>query len=442
LHGDGELNRSVDLDCVWRAVVANRSRVRQTRLYLDGFAGKYPAIPLTPQLLEQQALRKLSARAGGYLAGGAGAERTMAANREAFDRYRIVQRVLRDVKNRDLSVELFGQRLPLPMLLAPIGVLELAHRDADLAAARAAAAAEGIPFVASSQASYPLEQIARANGNGCRWFQLYWSARDEIARSFVARAEAAGYSALVVTVDTTELGWRPRDLNRGYLPFMAGRGIANYVSDPVFMKIEAEDDGLQGMRPAVRFGLIRSVLELLGSWPEGALKGLRSGPGMVRTIRKFVALYSRPGLTWDDLPRLREWTRLPILLKGIVHPDDARRALELGVDGVIVSNHGGRQVDGAIGALDALPRVVDAIDGAIPVLFDSGIRTGADIIKALALGARAVLVGRPYAYGLALGGEGGVRAVIANLAADLDANLGLSGHRTLSELDRRILADC
>ena len=318
----------------------------------------------------------------------------MAANRSAFDRYRIVQRVLRDVKKRDLSVELFGQHLPLPMLLAPIGVLELAHKDCDLAAARAAAA-EGIPFVASSQASFPLERIARANGNGYRWFQLYWSARDEIARSFVGRAEAAGYSALVVTLDTTELGWRPRDLSHGYLHFMAGRGIANYVSDPVFIRIEDEADDLQREMPAIRLGLIRFLLELISSWPEGALKGLRTGPGMMRTIRKFIALYSRPDLTWDDLPRLREWTRLPILLKGIMHPDDARHALELGMDGVIVSNHCGRQVDGAIGALDALPRVVDAIDGAIPVLFDSGIRTGADIIKAMALGAHAVLVGVP-----------------------------------------------
>ena len=420
--------------------MVNRSRARQTRLYLDGFAGTYPAIPLTPQLLERQALRKLSARAGGYLAGGAGAERTMAANREAFDRHRIVQRVLRDVSNRDLSVELFGQRLPLPLLLAPIGVLELAHKDADLAAARAAAA-EGVPFIASSQASYPLEDIAKANGDGCRWFQLYWSARDEIARSFVGRAEAAGYSALVVTLDTTELGWRPRDLSRGYLPFLAGRGIANYVSDPVFMTLETASDALPGATPRLRLGAIRSALELIRSWPEGALSGLRAGPDMLRTIRKFIALYSRPDLTWDDLPKLRQWTRLPIVLKGILHPDDARRAVGIGIDGVIVSNHGGRQVDGAIGALDALPKVVDAIDGAVPVLFDSGIRTGADVLKALALGARAVLLGRPYAYGLALAGEAGVRAVIANLAADLDANLGLSGHRTLAGLDRSILVD-
>jgi len=420
--------------------VVNRSRLRQKRLYLDGFAGKYCAVPVILRDLEQQALRKLSARAGAYFAGGAGAERTMAANREAFDRRRIVQRVLRDVSKRDLSVELFGQRLPLPVLLAPIGVLELAHREADLAAARAAAA-EGIPFVTSSQASYPLEDIAKANGEGCRWFQLYWSQRDEIAKSFIARAEASGYSGLVVTLDTTELGWRPRDLSRGYLPFMAGRGIANYVSDPVFTAIEVDGQDPEGLRPPLGLGLIRSALELIGAAPGKSLERLLTAPERIRTIRKFIALYSRPHLTWEDLPRLREWTRLPIVLKGIMHPDDARRALELGMNGVIVSNHGGRQVDGGIGALDALPGIVDAIDGKIPVLFDSGIRTGADIIKALALGARAVLLGRPYAYGLALRGEAGVRDVIANLAADLDANLGLSGHRTLSELDRSILEE-
>lgn len=420
--------------------MVNRSRLRQTRLYLDGFAGKGGAVPFTPWDLEEQALRKLSARAGGYFAGGAGAERTMAANREAFERRRIIQRVLRDVSKRDLTIELFGRRLPLPVLLAPIGVLELAHREADLAAARAAAA-EGIPFVASSQASYPLEAIAKVNGDGCRWFQLYWSAHDEIAKSFVTRAEASGYSALVVTLDTTELGWRPRDLRRGYLPFMAGRGIANYSSDPVFtaIKIEGQDRG--GLRPPLGHGLIRSALELIGATPGGSLMGLLAAPQRMQMIRKFIALYSRPGLSWEDLPRLREWTRLPLVLKGILHPDDARHALDLGMDGVIVSNHGGRQVDGAVAALDALPGIADAIGGKIPVLFDSGIRTGADIIKALALGARAVLLGRPYAYGLALRGEAGVRDVIANLAAELDANLGLSGHRTLSELDRSILEE-
>lgn len=420
--------------------MVNRSRLRQTRLYLDGFAGKRCAVPFTPRDLEEQALRKLSARAGAYFVGGAGAERTMAANREAFERRRIIQRVLRDVSKRDLTVELFGRRLPLPVLLAPIGVLELAHGEADLAAARAAAA-EGIPFVTSSQASYPLEAIAKANGEGCRWFQLYWSARDEIAKSFVTRAEASGYSALVVTLDTTELGWRPRDLGLGYLPFLAGRGIANYSSDPVFTAIEIEGQEGQGLRPPLGLGLIRSALELIGATPEGSLMGLLAAPQRMQAIRKFIALYSRPGLSWQDLPRLREWTRLPIVLKGILHPDDARHALELGMDGVIVSNHGGRQVDGAVAALDALPGIVDAIGGKIPVLFDSGIRTGADIVKALALGARAVLLGRPYAYGLALRGEAGVRDVIANLAAELDANLGLSGHRTLSELDRGILEE-
>jgi lactate 2-monooxygenase len=361
----------------------------------------------------------------------------MAANRAAFDRYRIVQRALRDVSNRDLSVELFGRRLPLPLLLAPIGVLEMAHRQADLAAARAAAA-EGIPFVASSQASRPLEAIAEACGDGCRWFQLYWSSRNELTESFVRRAEKAGYEAIVITLDTTELGWRPRDLDRGYLPFLRGRGIANYVSDPVFHSLPVEDGELNS-RPQPGLGALWSVLELLRSWPEGPLNALASGEAL-RAVRRFIAIYSRPDLTWDDLPFLRERTRLPILLKGILHPDDARRAVDAGVDGVIVSNHGGRQVDGAVAALDSLPGVADAIGGRIPVLFDSGVRSGADVVKALCLGARAVLVGRPYVYGLALAGEEGVRDVIGDLAADLDLTLGLSGHRRLADLDRSALA--
>ena len=412
-------------------------RQHQARIFTAGFAGRRPKVPVAPEALERAALARMSRDACAYVAGGAGIERTMAANRAAFDRHRILQQVLRDVSQRDLSVELFGRRLPLPILLAPIGVLEMAHARADLAAARAAAG-EGVPFVTSSQASFPMEEIAQACGEGPRWFQLYWSSRNELVESFLRRAEASGHEAIVVTLDTTLLGWRPRDLDRGYLPFLRGRGIANYLSDPVFRQMPSGDAG-PGERPPIGLGAIPSILQLLRHWPGGPLRGLASAQEAVQAVRRFIAIYSRPDLTWDDLIFLRERTRLPILLKGIVHPDDARRALATGMDGIIVSNHGGRQVDGAVAALDALPAVVAAVEGRVPVLFDSGIRTGADVIKALSLGARAVLLGRPYAYGLALAGEDGVREVLRNLAADLDLTLGLAGRRCMAELDPSVL---
>ena len=226
---------------------------RQKAIYIAGFAGRRPKLPVSPEKLEQEALARLSHEAGGYFAGGAGLERTMAANRAAFERVRIVPRMLRDVSQRDLSVELFGRTLPLPFLLGPVGVLELAHAQADLAAARAAASA-GIPFVTSSQASRPMEEVARAIGNGPRWFQLYWSSRNELTESFVSRAEQAGYEAIVLTLDTTMLGWRVRDLERAYLPFLRGRGLANYLSDPVFRQIKIEDAGAR-RASAARAGL-------------------------------------------------------------------------------------------------------------------------------------------------------------------------------------------
>ncbi len=385
--------------------MASIGRRRQTAIFTSGLSGRRPAIPVSPDGLEAEALRRMGRDAAAYVAGGAGMERTMAANREAFDRHRIVQRVLRDASRRDLSTELFGRTLPLPFMLAPIGVLEMAHKEADLAAARAAAAA-GIPFVASSQASHPMEAIADAVGEGPRWFQLYWSGSNELTESFVARAEAAGYEAIVVTLDTTEIGWRTRDLASAYLPFLRGRGIANYVSDPVFAGIPVEEDPSH-RRPRFGPGTLRSALELLRAWPSGPVNALSGGAAQT-AVRRFIQIYSRPDLSWDDLPFLRERTRLPIVLKGVLHPDDARRAVDAGMDGLVVSNHGGRQVDGAVAALDALPGVAQAVDGRVPVLFDSGIRGGADIVKALCLGARAVLVGRPYVYGLALAGERGV----------------------------------
>jgi lactate 2-monooxygenase len=281
-----------------------------------------------------------------------------------------------------------------------------------------------------------MEQVAAASGAGPRWFQLYWSARNELTASFVERAEQAGYEAIVVTLDTTMLGWRNRDLDRAYLPFLRGRGIANYVSDPVFQTLPNNHAPVPRPRPGL--GIVRSALELLASYPGGPAAALAGGAALA-SVQRFLAIYSRPDLTWEDLPFLRARTRLPILLKGIVHPDDATQAIAAGMDGVIVSNHGGRQVDGAIAALDALPKVVDAVAGQVPVLFDSGVRTGSDILKALCLGASAVLIGRPYVYGLALAGEAGVADVIANLAAELDLSMGLSGCRTVSELGRDVV---
>ncbi|MEF2279678.1 alpha-hydroxy-acid oxidizing protein [Deinococcus sp. YIM 134068] len=403
-------------------------RARQTRVYVRGLGGERPRVPVAPQALERGARTKLSAPDFAYLAGGAGSERTMGANLAAFERVRLVPRVLSGTRERDLSVDLLGLRLPTPLLLAPIGVLECAHPQADLAVARAAAA-QGVPFVFSSQASVPMEACVRAMGDSPRLFQLYWGTDDEVTRSFVRRAEACGARAIVLTLDTTLLGWRPRDLDLGHLPFLHGRGLAQYLSDPVFRSRLSETLPTPAVQPPRTPALIRAGVELAA---KGRAFGLSVGQ-MRAAAARFTATYTRPDLGWDDVSRLREWTGLPILLKGILHPDDAREAVRRGVDGLIVSNHGGRQIDGEVAALDALPGVVAAA-GDLPVLFDSGIRTGSDVAKALALGARAVLLGRPYAYGLALAGEAGVREVIQNVLAEFDLTLGLLGVRAARDL--------
>ena len=365
----------------------------------------------------------MSAEAFAYVAGGAGAEETMRANRRAFQGVSIVPRTLRDVSERDTSVELFGRRLPAPFLLAPIGVLELAHRDADVAAASAAAAL-GMPAIFSSQASQPMEEVAAAMGAAPRWFQLYWSTEDELVKSFVARAERCGCEAIVITLDTTVLGWRARDLDLGYLPFLRGRGIAQYTSDPVFQRLVRERGRVAtAERPTL--AAVRTLLELRRN-----VRGLDPRAA----VQTFTEIYSRPSLRWEDLVRIRDLTRLPVLLKGILHPDDARRAVEAGFDGIVVSNHGGRQLDGAIATLQALPPIVEEVAGRVPVLLDSGIRSGGDALKALAVGATAVLVGRPYVYGLAVGGEAGAREVLQNLLADFDLALGLSGCASLADV--------
>ncbi|MES2176372.1 MAG: alpha-hydroxy-acid oxidizing protein [Gemmatimonadota bacterium] len=406
---------------------------RQTSIYLDGARGVLPRVPVDAERLEAAAQAALSRAAYSYIAGGAGMESTMRSNRAAFDARRIVPRVLRDVSVRDTSIELFGRRLASPLFLSPIGVLELMHRDADAAVARASAA-RAIPMTFSNQASVSMEQCAAEMGASPRWFQLYWSKDDELVESLVQRAERCGCEAIIITLDTTLLGWRPRDLELGHLPFMHGKGIAQYTSDPVFMRKLAEP--LPGPAPArgrVTLAAIQTALAMARSVPGGTFANLRAGIGMA-AVRRFTATYSRPSLTWDALPFLRQRTKLPILLKGILHPDDAQRAVDAGMNGVIVSNHGGRQVDGSIASLDALPSIVERIGGDVPVLLDSGVRGGADVFRALALGARAVGVGRPYAYGLAVAGEQGVGDVLDNILAEFELTMALAGCASVSEI--------
>ncbi|MEO1370113.1 MAG: alpha-hydroxy-acid oxidizing protein [Acidobacteriota bacterium] len=320
-----------------------------------------------------------------------------------------------------------------------IGVLELAHRRADLAVAQAAASL-GVPMAFSNQASVPMERCADAMGASPRYFQLYWSTSDELVESFLERAEACGCEALFLTLDTSMLGWRPRDLDLGSLPFLRGMGLAQYTSDPVFRRSLSEpapEGGPPAPKPALGPATPRTLFGQLKRYPGTWGEKLSGKP--TAAVRRFLATYSRPSLTWDDLAWLRGRTRLPLVLKGILHPDDARRAVDHGADAVMVSNHGGRQVDGSLGALDALPRVVAAVDGRVPVLVDSGFRGGADLFKALALGATAVGVGRPWVYGLALGGERGVREVLKNLIAELELTLLLSGCRDLDAVTGEVL---
>ena len=386
------------------AVQPGPGQIRLGVTYLAGLSGGRAPVPFDMAALEAKAREAMTPEAFGYLR-SAGSEATARANRAALDAVRIVPRMLRDVGVRDLSVELFGRRLPAPVLLAPVGVQSLCHPEADLATARAAAS-RGTPMVFSNQASVAMEDCAAAMGEAPRWFQLYWTRSDPLARSLVERAEACGCEAIVVTLDTTMLGWRPADLDHAFLPFLTGQGIAQYTSDPVFRSLLA--------RP-----------------PE-------EDPG--GAARLFTSIYSDPTLDWDKLRRIRDWTRLPVVLKGVQHPADAARAAEEGWDAIVVSNHGGRQVDGAVGSATQLAACVDAVAGRLPVLFDSGVRGGADVFKALALGARAVLLGRPYLWGLAAAGEAGVAAVIDNVVGEFDLTLGLSGLARACDIDRGCVA--
>jgi len=411
--------------------------LRQSQIYVDGVGGQRPRVPVSAHALEALAIGVMSPEASAYIVGGAGREDTISANRAAFARWRIVPRVLRDVEHRDSGTTLLGMRLPAPMLTAPIGVLELVHRDADLAVARAAGS-EGVPMVFSNQASVAMEACAAAMGDTPRLFQLYWSRSDDLVQSFVRRAEACGCRGIVLTLDTTMLGWRPRDLDLAYLPFLRGMGIAQYLTDPVFRR--ELDLPLASTAPKTRLSLhaLGVLRDLLARTPGPLLDKLRSGWPR-RAVQRFVATYSRPSLQWADLARLRSMTTLPILLKGVLHPEDARLAIEHGVDAIVVSNHGGRQIDGEIASLDALPDIAAVVAGRVPILLDSGVRGGADVFKAVALGATAVLLGRPYVYGLAIAGETGVREVLRNVRAEFDLTMGLAGCTAVGEIDASCL---
>ena len=407
----------------------------QREIYLNGFAGKKLNVNIDLVSLEQRAKSVLTTRAFDYIAGGAGLEHTVLRNRSAFDQYKITPRILNNVNERDTSIDILGTRLPVPLLLSPVGVLELAHRDADIAVARAAAAT-GVPFIFSNQASLPMESVAAAMGDSPRWFQMYWSKSRDLVASFARRAEGCGCKAIVVTLDTTLLGWRTRDLDLAYLPFLEGKGIAQYTSDPVFQKLMDEPDDTPAVKRKISFHSIAGLMKMTHAYPgENFFSKLLSGRPR-KAVQKFVSIYSNPALTWSDLSFLRDNTKLPILLKGILHPDDASKAIDHGMNGIVVSNHGGRQVDGAVGTLDALPKIADVVKKKIPVLLDGGIRGGADMFKAIALGADAVCIGRPYAYGLAIAGETGVYEIIRNFMADFEFTMALSGCKDIKDISK------
>jgi lactate 2-monooxygenase len=371
----------------------------QLEIYLQGLSGILPSLPMTFVEWEATAAAALPPWVWTYVVGGAGDERTQRANADAFNQWGLIPRMFVGANERDLSVELFGMTLPSPVFMAPVGVIGLCAQDGhgDLATARAAART-GVPMVASTMSVDPLEQVAGEFGDTPGFFQLYTPTDRDLAASLVHRAEAAGYKGIVVTLDTWVPGWRPRDLTTSNFPFLRGHCLSNYTSDPVFrnsLQRPPEED------------------------PQAA------------TLR-WIQVFGNP-LTWDDLPWLRSLTTLPLIVKGICDPADARRARDGGVDGIYCSNHGGRQANGGLPAINCLPAVVEAADG-LPVLFDSGIRSGADIVKALALGATAVGIGRPYAYGLALGGADGIVHVLRSLLAEADLIMAVDGYRTLADL--------
>ena len=374
------------------------------RIYRKGMLeGETPEYPVSYEDLREKAHEAMSDEARAYVHGGAGSETTFRREQD-FSEWRILPRMLQGVEDRDLSTEFLGREIGFPLMITPLGVQTLVHDEGELATARAANEL-GVPFILSSLSSTPMEEVAEALGDTPKYFQFYWSSDEDVARSFLQRAEDAGYDGIVLTVDAPILGWRERLVERGYYPFLEGEGVANYFSDPAFRdRLDAppEDD------------------------PDAA-------------VEEFLKVFGDSSLTWDDLSFVFENTDLPVHVKGVLHPDDARSAVEAGADGVGVSTHGGRQVDGSVTALEALPGVVEAVketDDETTVTFDSGIRRGSDVFRALAVGADACLLGRPFVYGLAVGGQEGVEHVLETVLADFDLTMGLAGRDEASEIDR------
>ena len=374
---------------------------RVNQIYREGMLeGTTPDVPVSYEDLREAAHEAMSEEGRAYVHGGAGSEETFERNKD-FSDWRIVPRMLRGVEKRDLSTDFLGRTHAYPLMLTPLGVQSLLHDEAELGTAAGAADLD-VPLALSSLSSRTMEDVSAEMGDTPKLFQFYWSSDQAIAKSFLSRAEQAGYDAIVVTVDAPILGWRERLVERGYYPFLEGEGVANYFSDPEFrsqLDDPPEDD------------------------PEAA-------------VEHFLDIFGDSSLTWDDLQFVHDNTDLPIVIKGVLHPDDARRAIQHGADAIGVSTHGGRQVDGSITAFEALPAVAEEVDGEVPITFDSGVRRASDAYKALALGADSVLLGRPYAYGLAVDGANGVREVLRNFIAEFDLTMGLAGNRSVAEISR------
>lgn len=383
----------------------------QGEIYQRGLEGQRPTMSVDSRDWEKQAKERLAADSYGYLAGSAGEFQTAENNRAAFRKWNIMPRMLQGNTYRDLSVELFGKKYPGPLLMAPIGVNKIFHPHGEEGVVHACAET-GVPYIMSTASSTSIEDVAAAS-DGPKWFQLYWPMEkdNDITASMLHRAQDSGFEVLVVTLDLWALSWRPMDLNNAYVPFWQGIGDQIGFTDPVFKKKYQDAND--------------------GKWLEDDLKAV--------SIAWENVVFSGAAHKWEDLKFLKEHWKGPIVLKGIQTVEDAQEAVKFGMDGIIVDNHGGRQYDGAIGSLDVLPEIVDAVGQKLTVLFGSGIRTGADAMKALALGAKACLLGRPVIYGLSVDGEEGAKHVLKSVLADLDMNVGLTGYTNLSDLQRGIL---